>query len=424
MADAQLSCAVEAAISHMQDSRVDAQSTLTAFTDHDIRTTWQLLALSDSDWQTVAPGLSIGMRAAIKALAARQMTQRQPAVAKEDADPTTEQQLEHAVWDDAQKFFRSTGIWVSLTTPWLQRLACSGQDPRSLRSAVCAWMEGYSITWLLFFATVTPTVFSVMRPVGHLDASYSNRAVNSTVDALRGLGGPRYGYASAEPFLNFVFALTSAFTICVLWISIYIARSTTHITNSLSDENFCLSLATLVPPLIEKVLALNHVVSVSMTLWVHLSMQLGCFTADDPSGDPDWWAMLLVHMTIEIAIWSTWGGTFPTASICGIHTLHWGIHTQLAVHAGLLDAAEVPISIEGKSRLQLLDELSAVALQRANGVMDYGGKNWRFARPAATRLPPADASSDSVRKAPTRRATGLGLDGGRRHEVASMMPWF
>ena len=58
---------------------------------------------------------------------------------------------------------------------------------------------------------------------------------------------PRYGYASAEPLLNFVFALTSGFTICVLWIAIhvYIARSTTHITNSLSDENFCLSLATL-----------------------------------------------------------------------------------------------------------------------------------------------------------------------------------
>ena len=52
------------------------------------------------------------------------------------------------------------------------------------------------------------------------------------------------------------------------------------------------------------------------------------------------------------------------------HTLHWGVHTQLAVHAGLLDAAEVPISIEGKSRLQLLDELSAVALQRANGVLE------------------------------------------------------
>ena len=156
MADAELIHAVEAAINQMQDSRVDAQSTLSAFTDHDIRTTWQLLALSDSDWQTVAPGLSIGMRAAIKALAARPMTQRQPAVTKENADPITEQQVEHAFWDDAKKFFGSTEVWVSVDTPWLQRLACSGQDPRSLRSAVCAWMEGYSITWLLFFATVTP----------------------------------------------------------------------------------------------------------------------------------------------------------------------------------------------------------------------------------------------------------------------------
>ena len=86
MADAELIHAVEAAISQMQDSRVDAQSTLSAFTDHDIRTTWQLLALSDSDWQTVAPGLSIGMRAAIKALAARPMIQSQPAVTKENAE--------------------------------------------------------------------------------------------------------------------------------------------------------------------------------------------------------------------------------------------------------------------------------------------------------------------------------------------------
>ena len=84
-------------MNQMQDSCVDAQSTLSAFTDHDIRTTWQLLALSDSDWQTVAPGLSIGMRAAIKALAARPMTQRQPAVMKENADPITEQQVEHAI---------------------------------------------------------------------------------------------------------------------------------------------------------------------------------------------------------------------------------------------------------------------------------------------------------------------------------------
>ena len=222
---------------------------------------------------------------------------------------------------------------------------------------------------------------------------------------------PRYGYASAEPLLNFVFALTSGFTICVLWIAIYIARSTTHITNSLSDENFCLSLATLVPPLIEKVLALNRVVSASMTLWVHLAMQLGCFSADDPNGDPDWWAILLLHVTIEAGIWSTWGGTAPIP----VHTLHWGIHTQLAVHGGLLDAAEVPISIEGKSRLQLLNELSAVALQRANGVRDYGGKSWRFVRAAANhRVHPADASSRSVRTAPTRRASGLGLGGLRR----------
>ena len=207
MADAELIHTVEAAINQMQDSLVDAQSTLSAFTDHGIRTTWQLLALSDSDWQTVAPGLSIGMRAAIKALAARPMTQRQPAVMKENADPITEQQVEHAFWDDAKKFFGSTEVWVSVDTPWLQRLACSGQDPRSLRSAVCAWMEGYSITWLLFFATVTPTIFSIMRPVGHLDPSYSNRAENSsTVDASS--SSPRYGYASAEPQLNFVFALS------------------------------------------------------------------------------------------------------------------------------------------------------------------------------------------------------------------------
>ena len=420
MADAELIHAVEAAINQMQDSRVDAQSTLSAFTDHDIRTTWQLLALSDSDWQTVAPGLSIGMRAAIKALAARPMTQRQPAVTKENADPITEQQVEHAFWDDAKKFFRSTDVWVSVDTPWLQRLACSGQDPRSMRSSVCAWMEGYSITWLLFFATVTPTIFSIIRPVGHLDLSFSDRAVNSTVDASS--SSPRYGYASAEPLLNFVFALTSGFTICVLWIAIYIARSTTHITNSLSDENFCLSLATLVPPLIEKVLAMNTVVSLSMTLWVHLAMQLGCFSADDPNGDPDWWAILLLHVTIEAGIWSTWGGTIPI--LPGTRTLHWGIHTQLAVHSGLLDAAEVPISIEGKSRLQLLDELSAVALQRANGVRDYGGKSWRFVRAAANnRVHPADASSRSVRTAPTRRASSLGL-GGRRHETANMLPWF
>ena len=408
MADAELIHAVEAAINQMQDSRVDAQSTLSAFTDHDIRTTWQLLALSDSDWQTVAPGLSIGMCAAIQSLAARPMTQRQPAGTKESADPITEQQVEHAFWDDAKKFFGSTEVWVSVDTPWLQRLACSGQDPRSLRSAVCAWMEGYSITWLLFFATVTPTIFSIMQPVGHLDPSYSDRAENSTVDASS--SSPRYGYASAEPLLNFVFALTSGFTICVLWIAIYIARSTTHITNSLSDENFCLSLATLVPPLIEKVLAMNTVVSLSMTLWVHLAMQLGCFSADDPNGDPDWWAILLLHVTIEAGIWSTWGGTIPIQ----IHKLHWGIHTQLAVHGGLLDAAEVPISIEGKSRLQLLDELSAFALQRANGVRDYGGKNWRFVRATANnRVHPADASSRSVRTA-TRRASGLGLGGLRR----------
>ena len=234
---------------------------------------------------------------------------------------------------------------------------------------------------------------------------------------------PRYGYASAEPLLNFVFALTSGFTICVLWIAIYIARSTTHITNSLSDENFCLSLATLVPPLIEKVLAMNTVVSLSMTLWVHLAMQLGCFSADDPNGDPDWWAILLLHVTIEAGIWSTWGGTIPI--LPGTRTRHWGIHTQLAVHGGLLDAAEVPISIEGKSRLQLLDELSAVALQRANGVRDYGGKNWRFVRAAANNRvhPRADAPSRSVRAAPTRRASSLGL-GGRRHETANMLPWF
>ena len=73
-------------MNQMQDSCVDAQSTLSAFTDHDIRTTWQLLALSDSDWQTVAPGLSIGMRAAIKALAARPMTQRQPAAIPDRID--------------------------------------------------------------------------------------------------------------------------------------------------------------------------------------------------------------------------------------------------------------------------------------------------------------------------------------------------
>ena len=139
-------------------------------------------------------------------------------------------------------------------------------------------------------------------------------------------------------------------------------------------------------------------------------------------GDPDWWAILLLHVTIEAGIWSTWGGTIPI--LPGTRTLHWGIHTQLAVHGGLLDAAEVPISIEGKSRLQLLDELSAFALQRANGVRDYGGKNWRFVRAAANnRVHPADAPSRSVRTAPTRRASSLGL-GGRRHETANMLPWF
>ena len=160
---------------------------------------------------------------------------------------------------------------------------------------------------------------------------------------------------------------------------------------------------------------MNTVVSLSMTLWVHLAMQLGCFSADDPNGDPDWWTILLLHVAIEAGIWSTWGGTIPV--LPGTRTLHWGIHTQLAVHGGLLDAAEVPISIEGKSRLQLLDELSAFALQRANEVRDYGGKIWRFVRAAANnRVPPADASSRSVRTAPTRRASSLGL-GGRRHET-------
>ena len=183
----------------------------------------------------------------------------------------------------------------------------------------------------------------------------------------------------------------------------------------MGDANFHLAMATVVPVTVEKILSMNAVISTSMMFWLHLTLQIGCFRPN-ADGGADAWAMALLHVVAFAAYYGMWGKTI----YWGCKSMeHWGLHTQLAVHGGLLGAERVDISLEGKGTAELLDELPRVALAKAGDRRDYGGKEWTFEAQAVG----AQAGAGDGRVAGRGRAAG-GIGGGRYRPKAMVSPWF
>jgi hypothetical protein len=164
-------------------NQLHTEEILTSLAAHSIVHRWQLLELSSDEWQQVVPNVSIGMRAAIKvALRAashpsasyeyrltgpagpltsapsRPSTTERSTSPMSVHPPVDQQVFSH--YEKAKKLFANTPVWVNVEERWVQRLACSGQSPDELRSAIVVWTQGYSIQWLLFFATVAPVRYT------------------------------------------------------------------------------------------------------------------------------------------------------------------------------------------------------------------------------------------------------------------------
>ena len=62
----------------------------------------------------------------------------------------------------------------------------------------------------------------------------------------------------------------------------------------------------------------------------------------------------------------------------GFNKEHGGLWTQLMVHGGLLDEAKLPFDPVGKTKKQMIDSLSEVAVWAADGEKVYGGPEWVY----------------------------------------------
>ena len=335
-------------------AKAEEQTNIEAITSrleqHGVEWAWQLVALDGADWQKI--GASMGVKAAVKAqlthgLRASQLSspQRRDTAAEEPAEdggqPVVRRTVSrHRNLEEARAQSRwGVGLlgWRNVHLSWLQALIDSGQTGASLRAAVASWTDGYTIQWLLFFATVVPVSFDI------------SDKVPSTPNAL-----------SAADALQITYCVVTAFTISTMLTGIWMASYTSQVVAAVSDANMAAALAGPVLPMIRQLMLIYQVAGGVSLLWLVLSLHIG-FAGE---GAPWWFVTLLYVSALLGAV-----GMFGSLGCCGLVTrgrMDGSVLTTLIAWGGLMSETPVlpPESLSGRSHLDVLDDVACVAMRR------------------------------------------------------------
>lgn len=316
-----------------------------------LRWSWQLNELDALDWDGL--GVSLGLKTSLKAAAKRCKTSVPDEAGTSSAQPAPATPRGGGALARARKrYWWGVGAigWRNAHISWLQALVTSGQPGPSIRSALHSWLDGYTIQWLLFFATVAPVSF----------------AIGSDELPLR------RAPSTAPEVLAFVYVLVVSALVGTLLCGLWVAAYTSQLVSSVSDANIAAALAGPVLPFVRRLL---HIYTASSALsigWLHLTLHLS-FVGD---GCP-WWAAALLHLMCLAFTF----GTFGTLGAGGLlrGRMDGSVYTSILAFGGLLreEAALPPAALEGKSHAELLEALAAKALAEEPG-RPSRARPWRF----------------------------------------------
>ena len=231
--------------------------------EQNLQWAWQLQALDAADW--IALGVSMGLKAAVKhSMRASGLNAEESVVLNPSDTSPSDIAPSHASLARARKQTRwGVGVigWRNVHLSWLHALVDSDQPGSAMRAALAGWTDGYTIQWLLFFATVVPVSFDI-----------SDRVTSTS---------------GAE--LQMAYGVVTAFLIGCMLCGIWMASYTSQVVGSVSDANMSTALAGPLLPMFRQLLTIYNVGGAFSVAWLHLSLHL----AFVGNGAPWWFAMLL-----------------------------------------------------------------------------------------------------------------------------------
>ncbi len=235
--------------------------------------------------------------------------------------------------------------WVDHKHEWFERIIRSGRTPHAIRTALMGQMESYTVMYLLFMSTIIPSAYEIAPQIG---ADFNS--------------------------ISFHFAIVFIF------ITMLGGILAAHVANTMmaatSDNNL---LAALHGPI------MNFMVECSMSLiavmfpifFVIISFTIQHFTDETPT-----WAKWLLFLPVLLFLPTGFPAVWLTASYRRGRTTLPGViggatYTRMLLHSGCFNNEPLNIKLAGRTRNEVMEDLSQRAIKDKEITKSVGEVVWR-----------------------------------------------